>query len=137
MDYHKCIFFMCGRVFFFFIKSKGTVFLYFPGKVRFLPFFRNIEWVSENCVFFSGADFFSTPWKRVSEWGSNFSWRNFRSKICSYWPFWGVIFDNFGGQKSRFLHFFILVLESFRKFLSIVFGLKRSTFECIFSSKGA
>ena len=39
-----------------------------------------------------------------------------------------VIFDHFGGQKSRFLDFFKVVLELFRKCLGIVFGLKRPTF---------
>ena len=57
-------------------------------------------------------------------------------KICSFWPLSGVIFDNFGGQKSRFVDFFKVFLESFRKFLSIVFGLKRPTFGCIFRPKG-
>ena len=42
---------------------------------------------------------------------------------------------HFGGQKSRFLDFFKVVLESFRKFLSIFFGIKIPTFGCNFSSK--
>ena len=46
-----------------------------------------------------------------------------------------MIFDHFVGQKSCFLDFFEVVLELFRKFLSIVFGPKRPTFGCIFSSK--
>ena len=62
--------------------------------------------------------------------------QNFLSKICSFWHFWGAIFDQFGGRKSRFLDFFKVVLELFRKCLGIVFDLKRPTFECIFSSKG-
>jgi len=41
-----------------------------------------------------------------------------------------------GGLKSRFLDFFKVLLELFRKFLGIVFDLKRPTFGCIFSSKG-
>ena len=45
-------------------------------------------------------------------------------------------FRQFWGQKSRSLDFFKVVLESFRKFLSIVFGLKRPTVGCIFSSRG-
>ena len=57
-------------------------------------------------------------------------------KICSFWQFLGVIFDRFRAQKSRFLDFFKVVLESFRTFLSIVFGLKRPTFGCIFRPKG-
>ena len=62
--------------------------------------------------------------------------RNFESKIWSFWPIWGVIFDHFGGQKSRFLDFFKVVLKLFRKCLGIVFGIKRRTFACSFSSKG-
>ena len=62
--------------------------------------------------------------------------QNFLSKICSFWHFWGVIFDHFGGRKSRFLDFFKVVLELFRKCLGIVFDLKRPTFGGIFSSKG-
>ena len=50
--------------------------------------------------------------------------------------FWVVIFGHFGGQKSRFLDFFKVVLELFRKCLGIVFGLKRPTFGGILSSKG-
>ena len=53
--------------------------------------------------------------------------RNFESKIWSFWPIWGVIFDYFGGQKSRFLDFFKVVLELFKKCLGIVFDLKRTT----------
>ena len=42
-----------------------------------------------------------------------------------FWPFWR--------SKSRFLDFFKVVLELFRKRLGIVFDLKRPTFGCIFS----
>ena len=38
-----------------------------------------------------------------------------------------AVFDHFSAQKSRFLDFFKAVLETFTKFLRIVFGLKRST----------
>ena len=43
---------------------------------------------------------------------------------------------HFGGQKSRFMDFFKVVLELFRKCLGIVFGLKMPTFWSIFSLKG-
>ena len=49
---------------------------------------------------------------------------------------WEGHFDHFGGQKSRFLDFLKVVLELFRSCLGIIFGLKRSTFRCIFSLKG-
>ena len=42
-----------------------------------------------------------------------------------FWPFWG--------EKSRILDFSKVVLELFRKCLGIVIGLKRPTFELIFS----
>ena len=45
-------------------------------------------------------------------------------------------FDHLGGKKSRFLDFLKVVLEMFRSCLGIVFGFKRRTFMCIFSSKG-
>ena len=38
------------------------------------------------------------------------------------------------GQKSRFLDFFKVVLELFKKCLCIVFVLKRPTFGCIYTS---
>ena len=59
--------------------------------------------------------------------------RDFRSKICSFWPIWGVIFGHFGGQKSRFLDFFKVVLDLFRKCLGIVFGFLGPTFACSFT----
>ena len=48
----------------------------------------------------------------------------------------GGHFDHFQGQKSRFLGFLKVVLEMFRSCLGIIFGLKRPTFMCLFSSKG-
>ena len=60
---------------------------------------------------------------------------DFGSKFCSFWPIWGVVFDHFGGQKSRFLDFFKVVLELFKKCLGIVFVLKRPTFGFIYTSK--
>ena len=62
--------------------------------------------------------------------------QDFRSKFCPLWQFWGVIFDNFGGRKSRYLDFFKVVLELFRKCLGIVFGFVGPTFGCIFTFKG-
>ena len=62
--------------------------------------------------------------------------RDFRSKLCSFWRFSRVVFDHFWGQKSRFLDFLKVLLELFMKCLGIIFGLKRPTFGCIFSSKG-
>ena len=47
-----------------------------------------------------------------------------------------MIFDNFGGQKSRFLDFFKVVLNLFGKCLGFIFGLKKPISECIFSSIG-
>ena len=49
---------------------------------------------------------------------------------------WEGHFDHFGGQKSRFFDFLKVVLEMLRSWLGIIFGFKRSTFMCIFSSKG-
>ena len=49
---------------------------------------------------------------------------------------WEGHFDHFGGQKSRFFDFLKVVLEMFRSYLGIVFGLKSRTFRCIFCSKG-
>ena len=46
-----------------------------------------------------------------------------------------VYFEHFQGQITRFLGFFKVGLELFRSCLGIVFGLKRPTFKCIFSSK--
>ena len=60
--------------------------------------------------------------------------RYFGSKFYSFWPIWGVIFDNFGGQKSRFLDFFKAVLDLFGKCLGFVFGLKRPIF-VLFSTR--
>ena len=42
--------------------------------------------------------------------------------------------DHFGGQKSRFLDFLKVVLEMFRSFLGIVFGLKSLTL-AVFSAR--
>ena len=47
----------------------------------------------------------------------------FGQNFCSFWRFWGVIFDHFGGQKSRFLDFFEVASELFRMSLGIVFDL--------------
>ena len=44
-----------------------------------------------------------------------------------------IILDHFGGRKNRFLEFFKVVLEFFRKCLSIVLGLNRTTFDFVFS----
>ena len=44
-----------------------------------------------------------------------------------FWPFWG--------QESRFLDFFKVVWELFRKCLGIVFSLKRPTFFPLGSSE--
>ena len=60
----------------------------------------------------------------------------FYSKFGPLWTFERVILDNFGGQKSRILDFFKVVLELFRKCAGIVFGFKRPTLGCIFSLKG-
>ena len=49
---------------------------------------------------------------------------------------WEGHFDDFGGQKSRFLDFLKVVLEMFRSYLSIISGLIRPIFMCIFSFKG-
>ena len=53
--------------------------------------------------------------------------------LTHIWPFWWVIFGNFGGRKSRFLDFFKVVWELIRKCLDIIFGLKRPTL-CEFSA---
>ena len=52
--------------------------------------------------------------------------RNFWSKICSFWRFWGVRFDLFGSLKRGFLDFFKVVLELFSKCLGILLRLKRT-----------
>ena len=49
-------------------------------------------------------------------------------------PHWRPFLDF--GQKTTFLDFSKVVLELFRKYLSIVIDFKRHTFVCIFSSKG-
>ena len=49
---------------------------------------------------------------------------------------WEGLFDHFRGQKTRFLGFLKVDLELFINRLGIIFGLKRSIFVCIFSSKG-
>ena len=56
--------------------------------------------------------------------------------LCQNLGLWEGHFDHFGGQKNRFLDFLKVVLEMFRSCLGIIFGLKRRTFMCIFSSKG-
>ena len=47
-----------------------------------------------------------------------------------------AILGHFGGQKSRILAIFKVVLELFKKYLGIVFRLRRPIFKCIVSSKG-
>ena len=54
-------------------------------------------------------------------------WWNFGNFCLNSYPW----FDNFCGQKSRFLDFFKVVLKMFRKCLGIIFGFRRP----IFSSK--
>ena len=49
------------------------------------------------------------------------------SKTRHIWPFWT--------RKSRFLDFFNVALELFKKCLGIVFDLKRATFGGTISSK--
>ena len=46
-------------------------------------------------------------------------------------------FYHFRGQKSRFLDFLKVVVEIFRSYFGIIFGLKMLSFRCIFSSKGS
>ena len=54
-------------------------------------------------------------------------------KICSFWPFLGVIFDNFGAKSfSRFSKVFFGIVQDV---LSIVFGIKIPTFGFIFSTE--
>ena len=57
------------------------------------------------------------------------------AKINFFAKFTSAFIDLFGGQKSRFLDFFIVMLELLKKCLSIVLGLIWPTFCCIFSSK--
>ena len=52
---------------------KGTVFFYFPGKVRFFAFLRNFEWMNEKAVFFFRFVFFFRQKSRMNEWHLNFS----------------------------------------------------------------
>ena len=59
---------------------------------------------------------FSDP--NVDKWTQK---SKFRSKICSFWQFLGVIFDHFGSQEGRFLDFFKVILVLFRDLESIVF----------------
>ena len=78
---------------------KGTVFFNFPGKFIFDHFSAEIEWVSENCVFFSAF------WKWVSEWSANFygkkkrsfqiflgkeNLQNLKLFFCLFFYFWPV-----------------------------------------------
>ena len=60
----------------------------------------------------------------------------FLARKVDTWPLNKGHFDHFQGQKTRFLGFLKVVLEMFRSCLGIIFGLKRLTFKCIFSSKG-
>ena len=46
-----------------------------------------------------------------------------------------LFFAHFGGRKSHILDFSKVVLDLFRKCLGIVFGIKRTTFDCIFNTK--
>ena len=57
-------------------------------------------------------------------------------KIRHFLLSWHPRFGQFGGRKSRFLDFFEVILELFRKCLGIVFDLERPSFGGIFSSKG-
>ena len=59
-----------------------------------------------------------------------------KSTLLTKLPSWYPWFGHVGGQKSRFLDFLKVVLGMFRSCLGIIFGLKRPTFKCIFSSKG-
>ena len=55
--------------FFDFTLCKGIVFFFLHGKVRFLAFLRNIEWMNKKAVFFffPGCVFFFPP-KNLNEW---------------------------------------------------------------------
>ena len=55
------------------LPAKGTVFFYFPGKVRFFAFLRNFEWMNEKAVFFFPVCFFFRQKIRMNEWHLNFS----------------------------------------------------------------
>ena len=46
------------------------------------------------------------------------------------------VFGRFGVRKSRFLDFFKVVMELFRKSWGIVFDLNMPTFGCTFNTKG-
>ena len=48
----------------------------------------------------------------------------FSQKFAHFAGFKGVIFLDFGGRKSRFLDFYKVSLELFRKCLGIVFDVK-------------
>ena len=47
-----------------------------------------------------------------------------------------AILGHFGGQKNRILAIFKVVLELFKKYLGIIFDIKRPSFGSIFSSFG-
>ena len=61
--------------------------------------------------------------------------KNVRSKFCSILRFFAIIFEHFGAQDSRFLNFFKVVFELFKKCYGIVIDHKMPTFGCFFSSK--
>ena len=48
---------------------------------------------------------------------------------------WEGHFDNFQGEKTRFLVFLKVVLEMIRGYLGINFGCKKQTFKCILAQK--
>ena len=52
---------------------------------------------------------FSIP--KVDKWSQK---SKFYVKICSFWRFWGDIFDHFACWKSSFPYFFKVVLKLFR-----------------------
>ena len=59
----------------------------------------------------------------------------FGQKFAHFGTFEGPFLTILGAKKSLFLDFFKVLLQLFKKFLGIVFGLKRPTFGCILSSK--
>ena len=80
----------------------------FPGKKSCIFFFQKVEKNKQNSL------------KSIETL--------FAELASMTWSLWG--------PKSRFHHFFKVVLEMFRKSLGIVFGIKMHTFGALLSSRG-
>ena len=107
-------------------------------------------------IFASNLDFFKVVWKLLSKYfafafvikrpilACNIGPKKFlmTTQIKIFWKkFWSPLhghFDKFwpfSASNNQLFDFLNVVLELSRSCLGIIFGLKRSTFGCVFSSK--